>query len=233
MLSVLAMSDLHGVLPPIEESVDVLILAGDICPDIGYGGVLAVPGICSVHQTEWLSTVYRQWESQVPAKHILMVPGNHDWVTGLPNECRTKFLVDAKYLILDDQEVIYRFYGTPWTEPTDGRWNYTCRRSLRKHQFDKIPTNLDVLISHGPAYKIGDMNAEGEHVGCPELRAAIYLARPNTCVYGHIHEGQRAKCGGAYGTLGTTQMINVAKYGSNWEPKKFQLQRKKVLDLPV
>jgi Icc-related predicted phosphoesterase len=45
---------------------------------------------------------------------------------------------------------------------------------VAKRYWDRIPHNLDVLITHGPPLRILDqVEPDGEHLGCKELRKSV------------------------------------------------------------
>src|SRR5262249_33524902 len=69
-MKVVAVSDLHGNLPAIPPC-DLLLLAGDITP---------VRDHRLAHQAEWLDTTFRAWLNQVPARKVIGVAGNHDFI---------------------------------------------------------------------------------------------------------------------------------------------------------
>lgn len=212
-MRIMAMADLHGRLPDLSiyENIDCLLIAGDLCPDFTDQWD---PGIMRVRQTEWLQEDYAEWEKTVPAKHIFMTPGNHDWITCLPDGLRTKLFIDAGCELGGKS-----FWFTPWINPF-GSWNYMLDRKQRKERFAEIPKGLDVLVSHSPALDMLDKTYSGIRAGCPELRQAIYRAQPKVCVFGHIHEGQRDS---REGKLGETRMLNVAMWSAQWEPTAFEL----------
>lgn len=191
-----AFADAHGRLPVVEPC-DVLVIAGDLCPNFNYN-----PDLDKVRQAEWLDTAYRAWEAQVPARHILYTPGNHDWVShGLPPGLRARMGVDEEFTVMGK-----RFWLTPWVSPVCG-WNYMLERRERRKRFDLIPTNLDVLVAHSPAHKILDRNHDGEHIGCEELRQLLYHKKPEIYVFGHCHEGRRD---GDWRVHGRTHCYNVS-----------------------
>lgn len=195
-----AVADLHGNLPLFQGELDVLVIAGDIAPDIRMGPLFHVGDIARLGQTEWLETKYYEWEQRIPAKHIVATPGNHDWFARLPEKCRTKLLIDEG-ISIDG----VTFYGTPWVAPCGG-WNFELSRGQRAARFGDIPFGVDVLIAHSPAHRVLDRNKLGDDCGCPELRAAIYSKQPRHCFFGHIHEGGREKVDAV---LGKTQMHHV------------------------
>lgn len=212
-MRIAAVADLHGRLPVIPDC-DVLVIAGDFCAE--FEPLFRNPDLTRIRQTEWLNDVYAEWEKTVPASRILVTPGNHDFITKLPFACRSEFYVDDGPTIDN-----VRFWLMPWTIPI-GNWNYGMVRSQRKQTYADIPEGVDVLVSHGPAHKVLDRSHSGEHIGCPELRQAIYNKHPRVCVFGHCHEGQRD--GGNPVRLGMTDMYNVAKWGASWAPT--------IIDLP-
>ena len=60
-----------------------------------------------------------------------------------------------------------------------------------KKIFDQIPTDIkiDILISHGPPYRILDKTLKGSHVGDNYLYSkVINEIKPKVMIFGHIHE---------------------------------------------
>lgn len=217
-MRVVGISDLHGRLPNIP-ACDVLLIAGDICPDFMFRK--SVTDIARLYQMDWLRDVYAPWEQTVSATHILATPGNHDWVKEFPPECRSKMFIDEGCNVQDlYRDRTLKFWFTPWVSGLP-MWNYSLTRERRRDRFDMIPRGLDVLVSHAPAYHIGDKTMSGEHAGCIELRTAIDRARPKHCFYGHIHEGQRQ--GQKHVPFGQTQMHNVSMWLAETEPVEITL----------
>ena len=221
-MKIVAIADLHGRLPGrgtlarIPEC-DILLIAGDICAEFTWP---FDPDIMRIRQMEWLASTFAEWETEVPARHILMTPGNHDWIIRLPEHCRSRLFIDEAVTIEG-----CRFYFTPWVPPV-AAWNYMADRAYRKRAFADIPTGLDVLVSHSSAHRVLDLSYTNEHCGCRELRQAIYRAKPRVMVHGHIHEGQR---GGNASRLGRTQVYNVAIWREEiWRPTILDLPKKDV-----
>ena len=75
---------------------------------------------------------------------------------------------------------------TPWFH--DWAFNRTRGRNIRKH-WEHIPSDVDVLITHGPPLGILDETMHGECVGCEDLLEKINTVKPKYHIFGHIHEG--------------------------------------------
>lgn len=216
-LKFVAVADLHGELPDIPEC-DVLLIAGDICPDFSRLRTGGDPNIMGIMQRQWLRDEYADWEEHVPATHILATPGNHDWIAAFPVSCRSLMFIDEGTTING-----VSFWFTPWIVPV-ADWNYELPRDQRKDRFAEIPQHLDVLVSHSPAYDVGDVTYSNIKAGCPELRAAIYDKKPKHHVFGHIHEGQRY--GKTY-QLGATTVHHASQWGDGWSPTMFEVDGEK------
>jgi len=82
----------------------------------------------------------------------------------------------------------YNIYGSPYT-PEFCNWGFNVERGeLLKKRWEKIPSNTDILITHGPPLGIGDITTEGIHVGCTDLLHRVEELEPKLHVFGHIHE---------------------------------------------
>jgi hypothetical protein len=54
-------------------------------------------------------------------------------------------------------------------------------------------THVDIIMTHGPAWKHLDRCESGDFAGCPQLLQALERVRPQLHVFGHIHEGWGAE----------------------------------------
>ena len=50
-----------------------------------------------------------------------------------------------------------------------------------------IPTDTEVLITHGPPFGILDETPTGDRAGCEELRKKVEEIHPRAHIFGHIH----------------------------------------------
>jgi Icc-related predicted phosphoesterase len=186
-MRVVCISDCHGILPKIP-ACDLLLIAGDICPQSDHS---------EEFQKIWLDTDFRQWLEKIPAKRICGVAGNHDFIfqkqpTWIPKNLRWIYLQDTS-IEIDGMKI----HGTPW-QPWFADWAFNAPiengEEFLATQFAKIPSDTDILISHGAPRGYGDLApANGpngsEHVGSISLLARIMKICPALVVYGHLHGG--------------------------------------------
>jgi Icc-related predicted phosphoesterase len=186
----LFLSDTHGLhrqtqYPP----ADVLIHAGDLT----RSGTLSE-----------LAEV-NAFLGGLPHPRKIVIAGNRDFcLQRQPEESRRR-LTNAVYL--QDEEITVdgvRIYGSPWQPPfLDMAFNLPRGEPLRL-KWKRIPSGVDILVTHTPPMGIGDLTRKCAHVGCEELLPAVRRIRPRIHVFGHIHE--------AYGdwTEGGTRFLNAS-----------------------
>lgn len=193
---VYALADQHGDLPEIPEC-DLLLIAGDICPDFMQGSLRhGILDKGEQRQRAWLDKQFRAWLDEIPAKEVVAIAGNHDFVF------EHKFLIpELRWHYLEDSEVEIggvRVWGTPWV-PNLPSWAFYGSPNMLSVRAGAIPEGVDILLSHGPPYGYGDgipgaMFIDGEirpgidHVGEAELLANIKRIAPQHVICGHIHE---------------------------------------------
>ena len=201
-MKICATSDLHGFLPDIPEC-DVLVIAGDVCPVRG--------GHSIGRQTNWLNDVFNKWAMSQPARHVLLVAGNHDFALQSGN--RKKIYLTMPILCDEAKEIDGKiFYGSPWT-PTFGKWAFMEDECKLKERFANMPNDIDILVTHGPPFNILDRTDFGDLAGSHALgdrmgeRAEI-MGKKSVHIFGHIHE--------AFGSIGSN--YNVSHVNEHYEP---------------
>jgi hypothetical protein len=84
-----------------------------------------------------------------------------------------------------------KIYGSPW-QPEFFDWAFNLPRGpLLAEKWSTIPSDTDILITHGPPHKILDLTDGSKlNVGCEELRKLFDdgSIKPRLHVFGHIHE---------------------------------------------
>lgn len=195
-------SDLHGHLPK-TPPCDVLVIAGDVTP---LGMENHIP-----RQMRWLRGPFETWLRERDAKHVVGVAGNHDFALE-----RNDWLGhELSWIYLRDSEVYLagvKFYGIPWI-PKLKSWAFYGTPTRLKSAFDRVPQDTDVVVSHGPPYRMCDMTAGRDFAGSGQARDMIDRVFPKIFVCGHIHEGY-----GHYPRKSKTDVYNVAHVDVFYRP---------------
>lgn len=182
------------------------------------GDVLVHAGDLTGSGRPWEVETFARWFGAQPHKHKILIAGNHDWLFERDNEQARAFLglhcPSAHYLQDTGIEIEgVRFWGSPWT-PLFLNWAFNLKRGLAlANKWVRVPSDTQVLITHGPPHGILDLTRHGRNVGCEELAAALEnRLRPKVHVFGHIHEGY-----GTY-TRNGTKFVNASSCTEFYEP---------------
>jgi Icc-related predicted phosphoesterase len=224
-LKVVAISDLHGGgtgvntgLPAIPEC-DLLLIAGDVCPVWDHH---------KEFQEEWLVHEFSPWLIDQPTTTVVGIAGNHDFIAQRNRE----FMRTLPWTYLDNEEVVVKVgnqhlkvWGSPYSNRF-GNWAFMRPEGALRDIWDTIPRDIDILMTHGPAWGYGDAvyrydaikrdMLQGEHVGSSSLASMLnYGSWPNLKLYvfGHIHESY----GKGYLPNGA-EWANVAMLDDKYEP---------------
>jgi predicted phosphohydrolase len=206
-MRVAASSDLHGFLPRVPPC-DLLLLAGDLCPLNDHG---------LEFQGSWLNTDFRRWLEGVPAKRIVGVAGNHDFVFEQAPELVP---ADLPWIYLQDTAVTIDgrlIWGSPWQKWfADMAFNAPLpdndEEKFLTRVYSGIPDDAAVVMTHGPPYGVGDRTPRDTHAGSRALLRRLQDVQPRLAVFGHIHAGR-----GLY-RVGETPAANVAHVNENYLP---------------
>ena len=223
-------SDTHAKHNQVTSSLpggDVLIHAGDIS-NKGYRTEIQ-------DFIKWFSTIENY-------THKIFIAGIHDFgcqdeVLAVQELLRlnpgSEYLYDDMFLIGDesaDYDDMVKVWGSPW-QPEFYNWAFNLPRqgAELKEVWNMIPSDVDILITHGPPYGHLDYVAYSkQNVGCELLRERIDLIKPKIHVFGHIHSSY------GYKFDGTTHFFNAAvldeRYNFTqkplsveWDPKTNEL----------
>lgn len=163
---------------------DILVCAGDVC----------MPWHKDLHQ-------FLYWLGKQTHTYKILVAGNHD---KLIQNNREHYLAMCKRLgiiYLEDTGVELfglRFWGSPWTpiRPRNKNNAFTLPRPELMKKWNKIPSSIDVLITHCPPYNIGDCNTGFYKVLSNQsgdyglLKTVARLKKLKLHVFGHQHYGR-------------------------------------------
>jgi Icc-related predicted phosphoesterase len=159
------------------------------------------------------------WFAGLPAKYKILVGGNHDrFISKKPDEFRE--LIANKIIYLENSGIGIegiRFWGSPsvkWCGP----YRHFTFKNVSEEQtiFEKIPTNIDVLVTHSPPYGILDFVPDNNDVdnclGSKVLLEKIHEIKPKYHIFGHIHQ--------SYGTFRNnhTFFVNACLVNDGEEP---------------
>lgn len=176
-MRLVCLSDTHGLHEGLTlPEGDVLVHAGD-CTNRG-----------KLDETR----DFLAWFSQVGEfRQRVLIAGNHDFLfEDDPKIIRQIMPKNVHYL--EDSGVKIgglKFWGSPYT-PWFHNWAFNCRGQAIEAHWDRIPDDVDVLVTHGPPYSVMDkLLDDGLEVGCPFLKRALPRCQPRLHVFGHIHEG--------------------------------------------
>lgn len=169
------------------------------------GEVLIHAGDISSMGTREEITEFLNWFAETPFDLKIFIAGNHDF--GFERDSEWCLNEVSKYkahgvVYLNDSGFTHKgvnFWGSPVT-PEFNKWafnrarneaeaNFKFIKTIKPH-WDLIPDNTDVLITHGPPYKILDKTIYGQYTGCDLLRTKILEVKPKIHVFGHIHESR-------------------------------------------
>jgi hypothetical protein len=147
---------------------------------------------------------FNEFLGTLPHPIKIVIAGNHELtfdVERYPNLAKrfhrfpfhaqqTKALL-TNALYLEDQAVEVnniKIYGSPWQPKYKSAWAFNLAHGDHR-KWDLIPSDTDILLTHGPAYGHGDLNTFGLAQGCRGLLKAIERTQPKYHIFGHIHEG--------------------------------------------
>lgn len=197
-MRIVAISDIHGKWNKITiPECDILISTGDY----------------SFRGEKHMVRDFHKWLNEQPAKHIVSIQGNHElWVQANFEEAKQIALESCPRVHFIDHNLVeiegIRIFGSAWT-PWFHNWAWNGARSLEeaqhkqipylKDKWDNIPTEVDIIATHGPCYGFLDQvyHVDGvtpkEKVGCDLLYNKFINSKAKIHICGHIHSGHGHK----------------------------------------
>ena len=165
--------DLDNLVP---NGIDILFITGDMT----YRG-----------RPEELSALLDQLTIlRARIKYIICVAGNHELGCEQDVHGWKEAFCRAGCVLLHHESIEIdgvKIFGSPYT-PAFFDWAFMYDPKDASSYWDQIPSDTQVLLTHGPPYGILDKCPNG-NVGCPTLRDKVLNDLPNLKyhMFGHIH----------------------------------------------
>lgn len=154
---------------------DVLLHAGDVCYQSSRAEVLD----------------FLDWFGKMPHPHKIFIAGNHDFFLERQTATSIKSLLPPGVHYLKEDAIVIegiKIWGSPYT-PWYYNWAFSKKRgSPMARHWSNIPSDTDVLVTHGPVSGILDTVVNDRHAGDKDLLKRILEVKPKAHVCGHIHE---------------------------------------------
>jgi len=186
---------------------------------------------------------FSNWLGKLPHAYKIVIAGNHEMTfdteyyrradvstryhdTPLDPIVAQSHLKNCIYLMdtsfkLDEK---IHIYGSPW-QPEFCDWAFNLPRGPAiMEKWRLIPTDVDILITHGPPKGHGGTCTDGFDAGCEDLLHVVKKIQPAVHIFGHIHEGYGVtKEGGTYFINGSNC---TAGYNPTNKPIVFDFYKK-------
>lgn len=168
-------SDTHGKHDNINiPACDFLCHCGDFT-NLGKDG--EIKNFC-----DWLSSLHH-------VRHKIVICGNHELGFNKYPDPKKKKLLKRSCIYLENSGIEIegvKFWGTPNTLKFFN-WEFMYDENTLKQIFDKIPEDINILLSHGPPFSILDLNMRGDRCGSVSLLNRMQQINYDIVAFGHIH----------------------------------------------
>jgi Icc-related predicted phosphoesterase len=135
---------------------------------------------------------FLDWYQQQEAKYKLLICGNHEVAISREEDLLKVWCEHRGIELLNNTHTIIEgltIFGSPYSRKF-GSWAYMADEADLGKMYDTILPNVDILITHGPAYKQLDW-CPGGNVGSTALEHRLTeLTNLKLHVTGHIHESR-------------------------------------------
>ena len=182
-LRILAISDTHGFHKDLKDfdGIDMIIHAGDFSN-------IRVPSLNENEARDFL-----EWYDSIPVKYKVLICGNHDTSVEAklvnPRDYKTITYLEHESVNIEGINI----FGSPYT-PQFGMWSFMKARGKLDPYWQQIPSNIDILVVHGPPKGILDLSYNREDIleycGDKELYNHVLRVQPKHMIFGHIHDFQ-------------------------------------------
>ena len=175
----------------VPKDIDVVIHAGDATNN----------GSSLVNHSEMIDFLNWYQLLNIPTK--IFVPGNHDTsvqrgLIGLQEfQLRNIIYLEDSYVMLNQDEITgdgIMIYGSPWTPNFGVGWAWNKDRFKLESIWNNVPSNTDILVTHGPPKGILDLSRDRdgklEYCGDKALLNKVLKVKPKIHCFGHIHNSE-------------------------------------------
>lgn len=170
-------------------------------PNIGFGDLIIHAGDATSMGKSHEIENFLKWYGQRDYETKVLIAGNHDWGFETDPDRFSDMASLYGVTLLNDSGTEYRgikIWGSP-VQPEFHGWAFNRARTKEEvvttgHSFigphwQAIPDDVDIIVTHGPAYGILDQTRLGP-AGCRLLLDRISEVKPALHVCGHIHSGR-------------------------------------------
>ena len=180
-MKILHLSDTHGCHHTLRDlpDADVIVHSGDF----------------TMNGSQQEAIDFMNWFCDLSYSHKIFICGNHD-------DCLYGANIDGldsnvHYLCNSEVEIYsVKFYGVPM-------FIGDCVTDRQTRNYERIPSDIDVLITHSPAYGILDFDDDINY-GSEEIMTKLSDLNLKAHLFGHIHARHGVK------TIGNTIFSNGA-----------------------
>ena len=176
-MKIVFISDTHGQHRKLKNlpKADLIIHGGDVSK-LGQD-----------HEVE----DFIHWFLRLDYAHKIFIAGNHDFYFEdySFDFIQKKLTSNCHYLCNSGVEIEdVKIWGSPVT-PTFFNWAFNVDRGkpIQKY-WNMIPSNTDILVTHGPVGGILDRTTSNINAGCEDLLKTVNKVQPKFHLFGHIHE---------------------------------------------
>ncbi|MDN3606768.1 metallophosphoesterase family protein [Kaistella yonginensis] len=176
-MKIVFISDTHGQHRKLKNlpKADLIIHGGDVSK------------LGQAHEVE----DFIHWFLRLDYAHKIFIAGNHDfYFEDYSRDFIQKKLTSNCHYLCDSGVEIegVKIWGSPVT-PTFFNWAFNVDRGkpIQKY-WNMIPSNTDILVTHGPVGGILDGTTSNINAGCDDLLKTVNRVKPKFHLFGHIHE---------------------------------------------
>lgn len=176
-MKIVFISDTHGQHRKLKNlpKADLIIHGGDVSK------------LGQAHEVE----DFIHWFLRLDYAHKIFIAGNHDFYFEDYSRdfIQKKLTSNCHYLCNSGVEIEdVKIWGSPVT-PTFFNWAFNVNRGkpIQKY-WNMIPSDTDILVTHGPIGGILDRTTSNINAGCDDLLKTVNKVKPKFHLFGHIHE---------------------------------------------